>query len=95
MTIFLFPNRKANIHQYLQACSKIGMKESDLFEPPALFEEKNVNLVRGQFAVLTKGHQQYPRTRKAREDTQRLQRSSYGRRRQVKNKEFIHCFFSG
>jgi hypothetical protein len=35
-----------NIEAYLKACMQLGLRSSDLFNTPDLFNEKNMNLVR-------------------------------------------------
>ena len=41
-----------NIGNYLKACEKLGLHKSDLFDPPDLYEGKNINLVVNNIHVL-------------------------------------------
>ena len=34
-----------NINHYISACEKLGLRSSDLFAAPDLWEEKNINIV--------------------------------------------------
>lgn len=43
-----------NIGNFLKACEKLGLHKSDLFDPPDLFEGKNLNLVTNTIHVLGK-----------------------------------------
>jgi hypothetical protein len=39
---------------FLKACEKLGMRDTDLFNTPDLFEERNMNLVTSSIHVLAK-----------------------------------------
>jgi len=46
--------RQENIQSYLKACRELGMRNTDLFDTPDLFDSKNVNLVITHLHVLGK-----------------------------------------